>query len=116
MSISFSEVPKNARVPGMYVEIDNSLANSAEEQQICLVIGNAIEGATVGENRVMLCMDDSEAEKHFGDSDIKKMITFFRKQNESMPIYAVSVKAGDTMAALAALGDKQYHTHCVQLE
>ncbi|BDU38752.1 phage tail sheath subtilisin-like domain-containing protein [Vibrio nigripulchritudo] len=109
MSISFSEVPKSARVPGMYVEIDNSLANSAEDQQICLVIGNAVMGAPVGENVVKLCMDDKKAAEYFGASDIVKMVEFFRKQDESMPIYAVSVKSGDTMSALAALGDKQYH-------
>ncbi len=113
MSISFSEVPANARVPGMYVEIDNSLANSAEDQQICLVIGNAIEGAAVEPNTVKLCMDESKADKHFSKgntrSDIARMLKYFRRQDETMPVYAVSVKGGDTMAALAALGDKQYH-------
>ncbi|MGF1909148.1 phage tail sheath subtilisin-like domain-containing protein [Vibrio kasasachensis] len=109
MSISFSEVPNNARVPGMYVEIDNSLANSAEEQQLCLVIGNAVAGAATAANTVKLCMDDTIATALFGASDIASMVKFFRKQDESMPIYAVSVESADTMSALAALGDKQYH-------
>ncbi|WP_281628966.1 phage tail sheath subtilisin-like domain-containing protein [Vibrio sp. St2] len=109
MSMSFSEVPSNARVPGMYVEIDNSLANSAEDQQLCLVIGNAADGAAVGANTVKLCMDDAKAAEHFGSSDIVKMVKFFRKQDETMPVYAVSVTSNDTMSALAALGDKQYH-------
>lgn len=109
MSISFSEVPNNARVPGMYVEIDNSLANSAEEQQLCLVIGNAVAGAVTAANTVKLCMDDTIATELFGASDIVSMVKFFRKQDETMPIYAVSVEGADTMSALAALGDKQYH-------
>ncbi|MBA5760837.1 phage tail sheath subtilisin-like domain-containing protein [Vibrio sp. 404] len=109
MSISFSEVPNNARVPGMYVEIDNSLANSAEEQQLCLVIGNAAAGAATAANTVKLCMDDTIATELFGSSDIASMVKFFRKQDESMPIYAVSVESADTMSALAALGDMQYH-------
>lgn len=113
MSISFSEVPNNARVPGMYVEIDNSLANSAEDQQICLVIGNAVADATVAPNTVKLCMDETIADEHFSKddtkSDIVNMVEFFRKQDETMPIYAISVSGSDTMAALAALGDKQYH-------
>ncbi|EGU38658.1 phage tail sheath subtilisin-like domain-containing protein [Vibrio scophthalmi] len=109
MSISFSEVPNNARVPGMYVEIDNSLANSAEEQQLCLVIGNAVANAPTAANTVKLCMDDEKATALFGASDIVSMVKFFRKQDETMPIYAVSVEGSDTMSALAALGDKQYH-------
>ncbi|WED23520.1 phage tail sheath subtilisin-like domain-containing protein [Vibrio sp. JC009] len=113
MSISFSEVPNNARVPGVYIEIDNSLANSAEELQIVLVIGNAVTGATVGPNIVKLCMDETEAAKHFGDSDIVEMVEFFRKQDETMPVYAISVEAADTISALAALGDTQYdHIIC----
>ena len=107
--ISFSEVPSSAYVPGMYVEIDNSLANSAEDQQLCLVIGNAVAGAPVNPNTVVLCMDETKAQEQFGASDIVEMITYFRKQDESMPIYAVSVDAADTMSALAALGDVQYH-------
>ena len=109
MSISFSEVPSNARVPGVYIEIDNSLANSAPAQQIVLVIGNAVEGAKVGPNTVVLCMNEDSAREQFGASDITSMLHYFTKQNETMPIYAISVSAGDTMSALAALGDTQYH-------
>lgn len=109
MSISFSEVPNNALVPGVYIEIDNSLANSAEDQQIFLVIGNAVAGAAVAPNKVVLCMSESSAREQFGESDIPKMLKYLKKQDETMPIYAVSVDASDTMSALAALGDKQYH-------
>lgn len=109
MSISFSEVPKNALVPGVYIEIDNSLANSAEQQQIVLIIGNAVEGAKVSENTVVLCLDEGSATEQFGDSDIVGMVKYFTKQDKTLPIYAVSVKDADTMGALAALGDTQYH-------
>lgn len=108
--ISFSEVPSSAYVPGMYVEIDNSLANSAEDQQLCLVIGNAVADAPTAPNTVVLCMDETKAATLFGaTSDIIDTITYFRKQDESMPLYAISVLNGDTMSALAALGDVQYH-------
>ncbi len=109
MSISFNEVPSDVYVPGMYVEIDNSLANSAEEQQICLVIGNAVAEAPTPANNVVLCLDETKAATLFGASDIVDMVTYFRKQNETMPIYAISVEGADTMSALAALGDVQYH-------
>lgn len=110
MSIGFAEVPSTARVPGVYIEIDNSLANSAEDLQVILAIGNAVSDATVAPNKVTLCMDETSAAASFGaNSDLVEMITYFRKQDKTMPIFAVSVEDSDTASALAALGDVQYH-------
>ncbi|MBU2910027.1 phage tail sheath subtilisin-like domain-containing protein [Vibrio splendidus] len=110
MSIGFAEVPSTARVPGVYIEIDNSLANSAEDLQVILAIGNAVSDATVAPNKVTLCMDETIAATSFGaNSDIVEMIAYFRKQDKTMPIFAVSVEDSDTASALAALGDVQYH-------
>ncbi|MEZ9598789.1 phage tail sheath subtilisin-like domain-containing protein [Vibrio sp. 10N.286.46.A8] len=110
MTIGFAEVPSTTRVPGVYIEIDNSLANSAEDLQVVLVIGNAVSGAKVAHNKVTLCMDETKAADSFGaNSDIVEMITYFRKQDKTMPIFAISVDSGDTASALAALGDVQYH-------
>ncbi|MGR3962822.1 phage tail protein, partial [Vibrio lentus] len=82
MSIGFAEVPSTARVPGVYIEIDNSLANSAEDLQVILAIGNAVSDATVTPNKVTLCMDETIAAASFGaNSDIVEMITYFRKQD-----------------------------------
>lgn len=36
--ISFNEIPDNIRVPGVYIEIDPSLASNAEPLQQILVI------------------------------------------------------------------------------
>ena len=122
MSISFSEVPSNARVPGVYIEIDNSLANSAEQQQSILVIGNALPvgstklnsaeqaAPTTPANKVVLCMSEDTAIKQFGaGSDIAKMMRYLDKQQVTLPIYAISVAGDDIAMALAALGDTQYH-------
>ena len=117
MSISFNEVPKSIRVPGCFIEIDNSLANSAEELQVILAIGNAVDGAAVGPNIVKLCMDEETAAEHFATEDatseIVEMVEYFRKQDKVMPIFAVTVAGGDITSALAALGDVQYnHIMC----
>lgn len=114
MSISFSEVPNNARVPGVYIEIDNSLANSAEQQQSVLVIGDALvaEGVTPATpaNNVILCMNENVAIEKFGaNSEIAKMMAYLDKQSITLPIYAISVADADLMTALASLGDTQYH-------
>ena len=109
MSISFSEVPSNALVPGVYIEIDNSLANNAEALQRVLVIGNAVVGAQVPENTVVLCLDADSASEQFGKSDIVEIVEYFTKQDKTLPVYAISVKDADTLSALAMLGDTQYH-------
>lgn len=113
MGIGFNEVPATARVPGVYIEIDNSLANSAEDLQVILAIGNAVADAKVAPNTVTLCMDEDTAAEKFSKDDVKsdivEMIEYFRKQDKTMPIYAISVESGDTASALAALGDTQYH-------
>ncbi|MEL7290416.1 MAG: phage tail sheath subtilisin-like domain-containing protein [Pseudomonadota bacterium] len=109
MSISFNEVPSSARVPGVYIEIDNSLANSAEDLQLVLVIGNFGAGGSAVANEVHLTMDETKAAEIFGDSDIVDMVKWFRGQDETMPIYGIAVENTDLMSALAALGDTQYH-------
>lgn len=114
MSISFAEVPSNARVPGCYIEIDNSLANNAEQQQTVLVIGDALvgEGVTTKTtaNQVVLCMNEKAGIAEFGaNSEIASMMAYLDKQEITLPIYAVSVADADLMSALASLGDTQYH-------
>ncbi len=114
MSISFSEVPNNTRVPGVYIEIDNSLANNAEQQQLVLVVGNTLvaDGVTPATpaNKAILCMNEKVAIEQFGaNSEIAKMMAYVDKQNITLPVYAISVANADLMAALASLGDTQYH-------
>ena len=109
MSISFSEVPLNARVPGVYIEIDNSLSNSAEQQQKVLFIGNADQSAQTKANQVMLCLDDVKASELFGASDAVDALGLYKKQDKSLPTYITTASQDGIDAALAALGDEQYH-------
>ncbi|MBN2605991.1 MAG: phage tail sheath subtilisin-like domain-containing protein [Thiotrichales bacterium] len=112
MSISFNEVPVNARVPGVYIEIDNSLANNAEELQRVLIVGLAGTGGDTSENVVVAITTPTAASDRFGsDSQIYKMAEWFYKQNIALPMYAVATNATtpDVAAALAATGDQQYH-------
>lgn len=110
MSISFDEVPANVRVPGVYIEIDNSLANSAEDLQRVLIIGAKGTGGKTADNKVVLTINPAAAAKNFGkDSQIFKMVTAFFDQNISLPIYAVSPSNTDVAKALASTGAEQYH-------
>lgn len=117
MGIGFNEIAKSLRVAGCFIEIDNSLANSAEDLQVVLAIGPALADAKVAPNTVTLCMDETIAAENFGKdgatSEVVEMVKYFRKQDELMPIFAVSVDNGDIASALAALGDVQYnHIMC----
>ncbi len=108
-AISFNEVPANARVPGVYIEIDNSLANNAEDLQRVLMIGTQ-NGGDTSENSVVLTVNPETASLRFGEgSQIHKMVTAFYDQNIALPMYAVSVVDADLASALAATGDNQYH-------
>ncbi len=110
--ISFNEIPSNVRVPGVYIEIDNSLANNAEELQRVLIIGTLGTGGDTAENIVAATITKEVAGDRFGvDSDIYTMVDWFTRQNISLPVYAVATNATtpDVAAALAATGDQQYH-------
>lgn len=45
MSVSFNQIPSALRVPLFYVEIDNSMANTAQEVQRTLLIGQMTTGS-----------------------------------------------------------------------
>lgn len=53
MTVSFSKIPSNLRLPLFYAEVDNSQANSGAQNQRTLIIGqttiagNAIPGIPV---------------------------------------------------------------------
>jgi len=111
-SISFNEVPANVRVPGVYIEIDNSLANNAEDLQRVLLIGAGAAGAATANHVVKLAVTPESAAELFGtDSQIHKMAQAFYTQNIALPMYAVSTDSAtpDVAAALAATGDDQFH-------
>ena len=76
MSISFNEVPANVRVPGVYIEIDNSLANSAEDLQRVLIVGAKSASGDTDVNTVVLTINPDVAAERFGaDSQIFKMVS-----------------------------------------
>lgn len=105
--ISFNEVPNNIRVPGVYIEIDQSLANNAEDLQQILVV--APKG-TAQANKVFPTTIPDDALDLFGEkSDAHKMVNTIFKQTKALPINTIGVDGDDISAALAAVGDTQYH-------
>lgn len=105
MSISFNEVPANARVPGVYIEIDNSLANTAEDLQRILIIAPGRVAMPV-----VLPTTLHDAFKEWGEDSIAyKMVQAISNQSKALPIDTVIANDNDISAALASVGDTQYH-------
>uniref|UniRef100_UPI00048E610A hypothetical protein n=1 Tax=Psychromonas aquimarina TaxID=444919 RepID=UPI00048E610A len=108
-SISFNEVPANIRVPGVFIEIDNSLANSGEDIQRVLIVGTKSGGDTDNDVVVSTVTPDAAAKRFGAGSQIHTMVTAFYEQNIALPMYSVAVAGNDLGSALAATGDDQYH-------
>lgn len=68
MSISFNQIPSNIRVPGAYIEIDNSRAITGLSQleTRILVIGQRLTAGTVAEGVPTLVSSKSQAIEYFG--------------------------------------------------
>ncbi|EFI5566937.1 hypothetical protein GWZ95_05350 [Escherichia coli] len=61
MTVSFSNIPSNLRVPLFYVEVDNSMANSATETQRTLLIGQMTAEGTATAGTAYRCSSASTA-------------------------------------------------------
>jgi len=106
-TISFNEVPNNIRVPGVHIEIDPSLANNAEDLQQILVI--APKGTAAADIVIPTVIPD-HASDEFGENSVAhQMVSAIFDQTKSLPISTIGVDGVDISAALAAIGDTQYH-------
>ncbi|ODS09732.1 phage tail sheath subtilisin-like domain-containing protein [Vibrio scophthalmi] len=109
MSISFAEVPGNARVPGVYIEIDHSLANKATELQKVIVLATGLADSKTPVDTPVLCMNADKAAELFGvTAEITKMMVYLDKQGITLPIYAAAIGEMGMAGVLASLGDTQY--------
>lgn len=109
--ISFNEIPDNIRVPGVYIEIDPSLASNAEDLQQILVI--APKGDAQADTVFPTTIPDDASDIFGADSVAHQMVTAIFDQTKALPINTIGVDSGgngdDISAALAAIGDTQYH-------
>lgn len=105
MAITFNDIPSRIRVPGHYVEIDNSEAtsNPVTLQQSVLIIGTRFASGSVAANDVQRIYSNAQAIEYFGrGSQLAAMIAAFRGVNTITPMYAVAVD--EPAAGVAATG------------
>jgi len=103
MPISFNAIPAALRVPGVYVEFDNSLANNAAPNFKILVVGQRLAAGTVAEGVPTRVTSPAQAEEYFGRGSMlaEQLIALFAA-NQWMNITAIALD--EAAAGVVATG------------
>lgn len=105
MPVSFNLVPADIRVPGQYVEIDNSKAfrGLSGLPSKVLVIGQKLAAGTQDPLVPVLITRADQARQYFGaGSQLALMLAAFLNANSYIPVYAIA--QADEGAGVAATG------------
>lgn len=103
--ISFNQIPINLRVPGAYLEMDNTKANRGLPgmPSRILVLGQKLATGTQAANTPVKILDEAAAETAFGrGSMLHLMFKALKAQNSWTETYAIALD--DAAAANAAAG------------
>ncbi|MDZ7804337.1 phage tail sheath subtilisin-like domain-containing protein [Thiohalophilus sp.] len=103
-AISFNDIPAALRIPGVYIEFDNSLANSAQPAFKLLLIGQRLSGGSVAEGEPVRVTSAGQAEDYFGrGSMLAEMIIAAKAANQWLDTWAIGLD--EDGAGAAATGD-----------
>ena len=92
MAISFNQVPANARVPFVYVEIDSDRAGASGTTFKSLLIGQRLAAGEVAEAVPTPIASAADARRAFGaGSMLEHMAAAFRRQNPLGDLWAVAL-------------------------
>ena len=101
--LPFNELPASLRLPGVHIEIDNSLAAQAEQQFKLLVIGQRLSSGAVAEAVPTRITSYNQAEEAFGrGSMLAEMFRKIKKIDQFTETWAIALD--DNGAAAAAGG------------
>lgn len=84
MTIPFSLIPSNVRVPLFYAEIDNSKANTAPRPQRTLLIGQKLAAGDAVPNTPILCQGLADAKARCGAGSILAAMADAYLQNDPL--------------------------------
>ncbi len=90
---AFNLVPSNLRVPGVYAEVDPSLAGLSSSVEPVLIMGQKLASGTQPAGEVVFIPGDhgDAASELFGaGSQLHEMIVEFRRGNKTSTLYAVA--------------------------
>lgn len=103
MPPSFNLIPAALRLPGVYVEFDNSQANNASPQQKLLFIGQRLAAGTVAEGVPTRVSSAAQAEEYFGrGSMLAEMLIAAKASNQFMDTRAIALD--EAAAGVVAAG------------
>lgn len=104
MSMSFNNIPGDARVPLFYAEVDNSQAGGGSETLKRLVIGQANDDST-GSTKLTLATRQADVDAIAGEgSMLAAMYRAFRSGDPSGQIWILPVKLATGVAATGKFG------------
>jgi len=83
MTVPFSNIPSNLRVPLFYAEVDNSQANSGAQTQRTLIIGQITTTGNGVVNVPVLCQGVSDAQAKGGLGSMLALMTAAYKASDS---------------------------------
>lgn len=101
MSIGFSNIPSDIRVPLFYAEMDNSMANSASSTLRRLIVGQVNDTAAAEEIGSLVLVSSSGLAKSIGGqgSMLAAMYDAWRKVDPVGEIWCLPLQAADGAAA-----------------
>lgn len=103
MSISFTNIPANVRVPLFYAEMDNSQAGYFAQNKKALLIGQKLAAGSLAVNTPTLVSSVDQAKTLFGvGSMLARMHEVFRNQDPFGEVWCLAV--ADAGAGVAATG------------
>ena len=98
MAISFNNIPSTIRIPGVYVEFDNSGALKGDTVQpyTSLLIGQMLAPGTAEYNVPVLVTSDEQATELFGaGSMLTQMVKAYRRDDSFTELYCLPVEDDD---------------------
>ncbi|EFH09389.1 phage tail sheath subtilisin-like domain-containing protein [Pseudoroseomonas cervicalis] len=103
MAIGFREIPSNLRVPLFFAELDNSRANSAQEAQRSLIIGQMLGSGTLAAGVPVLMQGVDWVKQRAGaGSMLAQMAECYRKRDGFGEVWLLPL--ADAVAGVAATG------------
>src|SRR5690348_11097952 len=102
-AVPFSNIPSNLRVPLFYAEVDNSQANTGQQTQRALLIGQMQASGTAAANTPIICSSASEAATLAGQgSMLAAMVAAYRASDAFGELWLLPL--ADAVGAVAATG------------
>jgi len=104
MSVSFNNIPANIRVPLFYAEVDNSQANTAQEVQRTLLIGQKLAAGTAVADTLQFVSTTDDAKTLYGKgSHLARMHAAARAVDPFGEIWCIGIADANGTAATGTL-------------